>query len=65
VGSDWLLTDKETPIRILLHGLSGPLTVKGRTYNNVMPAFHDKLSNEEIAAVITHVRSQWGTTRRR
>lgn len=59
-GSEWLLADKETPIRILLHGLSGPLTVKGRTYYNVMPAFHDKLSNEEIAAVITHVRSQWG-----
>jgi len=60
VGSDWLLEDHETPIRILLHGLSGPVVIKGRTYNNRMPPFHDKLSNEEIAAVITYARSGWG-----
>ncbi len=59
-GSEWLLGDHETPIRVLLHGLAGPIVVKGRPYNNRMPAFHDKLSNDEIAAVITWARSQWG-----
>lgn len=60
VGSEWLLRDAETPIRIVLYGLEGPITVKGATYNNKMPQFHDKLSNEEIAAVLTYVRSSWG-----
>lgn len=61
-GSEWLLEDNDTPIRLLLHGITGPITVKGRTYNNRMPPFHDKLSNEEIAAVINFTRSQWGNS---
>jgi mono/diheme cytochrome c family protein len=61
-GSEWLLEDHETPVRILLHGLVGPIVVKGHPFNNRMPAFHDKLSNEEIAAVVTWVRTQWGNS---
>ncbi|MCI0707332.1 MAG: cytochrome c [Ignavibacteriae bacterium] len=59
VGSEWLLRDAETPIRIVLYGLEGPITVKGSAYNNKMTPFHDKLSDDEIAAVLTHVRSSW------
>jgi len=62
VESEWLLQDPDTPIRILLYGLAGPIVVKGKPFNNRMPAFHDKLSNEEIAAVITFVRSNWGNS---
>jgi mono/diheme cytochrome c family protein len=58
-GSEWLQRDAETPIRIVLYGLEGPISVQGTTYNNKMPPFHDKLSNSEIAAVLTHVRSSW------
>jgi mono/diheme cytochrome c family protein len=57
VGSEWLLNDAGTPIRIVLRGLEGEIKVKGSTYNNKMPQFYDKLSNEEIAAVITHERA--------
>ena len=60
VGSEWLLRDAETPVRIVLYGLEGQLTVKGSAFNNKMPAFHDKLTDDEIAAVITHVRAAWG-----
>lgn len=60
VNSEWLLSDAETPIRIVLYGLEGPITVKGNSFTNKMPAFHDKLSDDEIAAVLTHVRSTWG-----
>ncbi|HWP83371.1 MAG TPA: cytochrome c [Bacteroidota bacterium] len=60
VGSEWLLEDIETPVRIVLYGLEGPITVRGSTYNNKMPPFHDKLSDEEIAAVLTHARASWG-----
>jgi mono/diheme cytochrome c family protein len=62
VGSEWLLNDPDTPIRILLFGLAGPIEVNSKPFNNRMPAFHDKLSNEEIAAVITFVRSSWGNS---
>ena len=59
VGSEWLLRDVETPIRIVLYGLEGPIKVKGAAFNNKMPQFHDKLSDDEIAAVLTHVRTSW------
>jgi mono/diheme cytochrome c family protein len=60
VGSEWLNEDAETPIRIVLFGIEGEIKVKGSAFNNKMPHFNDKLSNEEIAAVLTHVRSSWG-----
>ena len=58
-GSEWLLNDSETPIRIVLYGLEGPITVKGIIYDKKMTPFYDKLSDEEIAAVLTHERSSW------
>jgi len=60
VGSEWVNRDVETPIRIVLYGLEGPLTVKGDSYNNKMPHFHDKLSDNEVAAVVSHIRTTWG-----
>jgi mono/diheme cytochrome c family protein len=59
VGSDWLLEDKETPIRIVLLGLQGPIEVNGERYQNSMPPFRN-LRDEEIAAVLTHERTSWG-----
>ena len=45
--------------RIVLHGLSGPLTVHGRTYNGAMPAWRH-LPDQQVAAVLTYVRSSFG-----
>jgi mono/diheme cytochrome c family protein len=59
VGASWLLEDKETPIRIVLLGLQGPIEVNGEHYQSAMPAFRT-LRDEEIAAVLTHERSSWG-----
>ncbi|MGB7293017.1 MAG: cytochrome c [Thermodesulfobacteriota bacterium] len=61
-GSDWLVKDPETPIRIVLYGLSGTIDVKGATFNNIMPEWGSRLSNEEIAAVLTYARSTWGNS---
>ncbi|MCE4553907.1 c-type cytochrome [Roseateles cellulosilyticus] len=61
-GSEWVQGRDSTTAAILLHGISGPLTVRGNTYNGAMPAFGGQLSDEQIAAVLTHVRSQWGNT---
>ncbi|MGA9408117.1 MAG: cytochrome c, partial [Bacteroidota bacterium] len=49
-----------TPVRIVLFGLEGEIIVKGNGFNNKMPEFHDKLSNEEIAAAISFARSSFG-----
>lgn len=59
-GSNWVNGRDTTLIQILLHGIQGPLTVNGASYNGTMPTFGTQLSDAEIAAVLTHVRSQWG-----
>lgn len=50
------------PIRVVIHGLQGPVTVAGTEYNSIMPAYGTgvEMSDEEVAAVLTYVRSQWG-----
>ncbi|MGH8286585.1 MAG: copper-containing nitrite reductase, partial [Steroidobacteraceae bacterium] len=35
--SDYLLADRKRAIALVLNGLSGPVTVNGKTYNSVMP----------------------------
>lgn len=59
-GSEWLLQDSFTPARIVLFGLEGTIRVKGNGFENKMPEFQDKLSNEEIAAAISFARSSFG-----
>lgn len=59
-GSEWVAGKAETLVAIVLHGISGPLTVKGSSYNGAMPAFKDQLTNAEIAAVLSHIRGTWG-----
>ena len=58
-GAEWVLGDEKVLASILLHGVNGELVVKGTTYNGAMPAF-GTLPDEEIAAVLTHIRSEWG-----
>ena len=60
-GSEWVVGPGAEPRlkRILLHGLQGPVTVKGNTYNGNMPAFGDRMDDEKIAAVLTYIRGAW------
>ncbi len=63
VGSEWIRGDKNRIIKIVLHGLTGPVMVAGKSFggpNSVpMPALGG-LSDEQIAAVLTHIRSEFG-----
>lgn len=61
-GSEWVIGKDSTAAAILLHGINGSLTVKGTVYNGAMPAFGGQLNDEQIAAVLTHIRSQWGNS---
>lgn len=59
-GSNWVLGKDTTLASIVLHGVTGPLTVNASVYNGTMPTFKDQLQDGELAALLTHVRSQWG-----
>ncbi|MFV0664606.1 c-type cytochrome [Denitromonas sp.] len=61
-GSEWVAGKASTAAAILLHGITGPIQVKGQTFNGTMPAFAASLGDAEIAAVLSHVRSQWGNS---
>lgn len=50
--------DPDYLIRIVLHGLRGPLEVDGRSYDALMPAW-GQLSDDEIAGVLTFIRQSW------
>jgi len=52
--------DPGKAIRIVLHGLQGPIEVNGVTYNSVMPPPMPRLSDKEVADVLTYVRNEWG-----
>jgi nitrite reductase (NO-forming) len=56
--SDYLMADRDRAIRTVMHGLSGEIKVNGTAYNGVMPSL--QLSNTDIAAVLSYVRSNFG-----
>lgn len=57
-GSEWVTGDPETMVRIVLNGLSGPITVKGQTYNSMMPP-PPGLDDAKIAQILTFVRGHF------
>lgn len=59
-GSEWVLERPHHVVALILHGLQGPITVKGNTYNNVMTAWGKQLNDRQIAAVVTYIRNEWG-----
>lgn len=64
-GSEFVLAANPTAaIRVVLRGMQGPVTVKGATYNSVMVAYGTgaEMSDAEVAAVLTYVRSAWGNS---
>jgi mono/diheme cytochrome c family protein len=59
-GSEYVNGPAIVPIAIVLHGLQGEITVKGKTYNGAMMAWGSVLNDDDLAATLTYVRSQWG-----
>ncbi|MEZ4701151.1 MAG: cytochrome c [Rhodothermales bacterium] len=58
-GAPWVQGEPERLVRIVLHGLVGEVVVDGTTYNGVMPGWRNLLDDEEIAAVLSYIRSSW------
>ena len=61
-GSEWVNGEEAKVVRILLHGVTGPIEVAGETFNGMMPPWGGTLKDDDIAAVLTYVRSTWGNT---
>ncbi|MCG6187761.1 c-type cytochrome [Maribellus maritimus] len=57
--SDFVNSDPEQLIKIILEGMSGKVEVKGEIYNSIMPP-QAHLSNQQIADVLSYVRSSFG-----
>lgn len=58
-ASDYVNAADDQLINAVKKGLNGPITVNGTQYSGAMPAFGGQLSDEEIAAVLTYVRTNW------
>lgn len=55
-GSEWVIGDKKKLIGIVLNGLQGPVTVKGKTYNGLMPAHGGFLDDNAVASIVSYIR---------
>jgi glucose/arabinose dehydrogenase/mono/diheme cytochrome c family protein len=58
-GSEWVTGDKNRLIAVLLNGLSGPITINGKSFNYVMPP-HNFLKDEDLSQVLTYIRKSFG-----
>src|SRR5262245_2040019 len=62
LDSEWLDHD-ERLVRLVLHGLRGPVTVNGEVFNRAgdleMPGMYLALDDRKIAAIVTFVRREW------
>ena len=63
-GSDWVTGPPERLVRIVLHGLYGPIQVNDQEWNLSMPGFGESgiFDDEKLASVLSYVRRAWGNT---
>jgi mono/diheme cytochrome c family protein len=47
-------------IAIVLKGLQGPVEIKGKPFNNSMQAWEGQYTDQQLASILTYVRSDWG-----
>ena len=59
IKTTWVTGDKKRLIKWVLSGTTDKVEIDGKTYDNNMPA-QDYLKDQEIADVLTYVRSSFG-----
>lgn len=61
-GTDWVTGPSERLLRIILHGLQGPITVNGEQWNSVMPghAAIEGFTDEVASGLLTYIGRSWG-----
>ena len=58
-GTEWVTGDEEVLIRIVLNGVTGEMEVNGMMYTGAMPPWGAFLNDEEMAALLTYIRTEW------
>ena len=59
-GAGGFYGDPQNHAKIIVHGLSGEIVVKGTTFNGAMPPQGPALTDYDIASVATYERNSWG-----
>jgi mono/diheme cytochrome c family protein len=60
-ASEWVVTEGFNRLAYIpLAGLTGPIKVAGKDWNLSMAAMGAALSDDDLAAVLTYIRSAWG-----
>ena len=61
--SQWVTGQPEILVKILLHGLTGPVSVAGETYNPAadMPGLgaNPAITDQALADIATYIRNEW------
>ncbi len=62
-GSEWVTEDAARLVKIMLHGMTGPVEVAGETYTPAaaMPglSFNPAMTDQHIADIATYIRHEW------
>lgn len=62
LGSEWVLAPGGGRlVRIVLNGLTGPIHVRGQDWNLPMVPWRANLDDDQVAVVLTYIRSQLGS----
>ena len=59
-GSPWVAGSERRLIRIVLHGVRGPIEVGNVTYRREMLGFGQVLNDSQVAALLSEVRRRFG-----
>jgi len=61
-GTKWVTGSEDRLIKLVLNGLHGPIEVNGKKYAGQVPMtpFGGMLKDDEVAAVLTYVRNNFG-----
>ncbi|MFC5051230.1 c-type cytochrome [Rubritalea spongiae] len=59
-GSEWVTGSAKSPALVMIHGVSGPIEVKGTGYNGAMPPMADGWSDYDIAALSYYLQNSFG-----
>jgi mono/diheme cytochrome c family protein len=66
VASEWVVPSgwhgDNHLVKVVLNGLQGPVVVKGENYNNAMAPWGGVLKDDQVAAVLTYIRNEWGNS---
>lgn len=62
-ASEFVIQGEQRLTAILLHGVTGPLTVDGKAFNGQMlPLGTSPLNSTELAQVLSYIRNAWGNS---